>query len=517
MKSFLNYSKNRFLYSLIKFGFLLFALYVGYSLFGCINVYALTPTINKQAYYYHANQTTPTNTFCITSADNPSCFTSEETGESPWLTGTDLSFQTQLNAGKFSGTAEIYLHVLTSGTSTFYNRDITSSNVNIGIGIGNVEFPENNANVSDIVVTNFKIENITNEGIDGGILSEYISKVTFEYTGYTTLSGSYYVKIGVGASAGSDGLFQQINGNAWEEARLTFTGNSNSTYKSVLTFNSGSLTDQKLDDLNESITQGNQEIIDNQDKNTDKEIESQKVCNFIDKSNIELQNKYLASNGNLMDSVIEGVTNFINVNGAKLKVINSANTWGNVCFYNTNKDFISCITNRDLVDGQEITLPSNAVYLRATIIVSSNRPTFSLCKNGNQSLNDQLGNLNDNITDSTPPNLDGLADSAGWLPAGPVDSILNLPISLLNNLNDNLGGTCQPANLTLPFINQNITLPCMSDVYKKIGISGWVNTVGTIAAAFIGYYYLLELYKWVDNVLTMRENQWNDVDQWGGI
>lgn len=125
--------------------------------------------------------------------------------------------------------------------------------------------------------------------------------------------------------------------------------------------------------------------------------------------------------------------------------------------------------------------------------------------------------IKDAITDETPPNLSGLENSAGWLPAGPVDSILNLPISLLNNLTDNLGGSCQPANLTIPFINKEISLPCMSEIYEKIGISAWINTIGTLASAFIAYYYLLELYKWVDNVLTMRENQWNDVDQWGGI
>lgn len=140
-----------------------------------------------------------------------------------------------------------------------------------------------------------------------------------------------------------------------------------------------------------------------------------------------------------------------------------------------------------------------------------------ICSNKLDDTNQAIGDLNQNITSTTPPNLDSLSNSAGWLPPGPVDSIINLPLSLLNNLNDNLGGTCQSFVGTLPFVNKQITLPCMSTVYEKIGISAWVNGIGTVAAAFIAYYYLLELYKWVDNVLTLRENQWNDVDQWGGI
>lgn len=155
-----------------------------------------------------------------------------------------------------------------------------------------------------------------------------------------------------------------------------------------------------------------------------------------------------------------------------------------------------------------------------SIINNDNKNTQDIIDNNKENTDkivDSQEEIKDAITDDTPPNLSGLEDSAGWLPAGPVDSILNLPISLLNNLTDNLGGSCQPANLTVPFINKEIILPCMSEIYEEIGISSWINTIGTIASAFIAYYYLLELYKWVDNVLTIRENTWNDVDQWGGI
>ena len=130
--------------------------------------------------------------------------------------------------------------------------------------------------------------------------------------------------------------------------------------------------------------------------------------------------------------------------------------------------------------------------------------------------NDKLDNIESAITDDTPPDLGALEDSAGWLPAGPVDSILNLPLSLLNNLSNNLSNTCQPVSLPLPYVDENLTLPCLSSVYDEIeGLGSLINTVGVIASAFILFSYLINLYKWVDDTLTLREN--NYIDNWGGI
>lgn len=120
------------------------------------------------------------------------------------------------------------------------------------------------------------------------------------------------------------------------------------------------------------------------------------------------------------------------------------------------------------------------------------------------------------ITDSSSPNLDGLNNSAGWLPAGPVDSILNLPLSLLNNLTINLSKNCSPVVLPLPYVNKNIELPCLNTIYSQIdGVSPWLNTIGTIASAFILFGYLINLYKYIDDTLTFREN--NYIDNWSGV
>lgn len=130
-----------------------------------------------------------------------------------------------------------------------------------------------------------------------------------------------------------------------------------------------------------------------------------------------------------------------------------------------------------------------------------------------QQTNQKLDQVNDSITSEEPPDLSGLENSAGWLPAGPVDSILNLPLSLLNNITTNLSKSCQPVNLDLPFVKTKLTLPCINSFYDSIGIKTWVTTIGVIASAFILFSYFLKLYKWVDDTLSMRENTMSD---WGG-
>lgn len=129
--------------------------------------------------------------------------------------------------------------------------------------------------------------------------------------------------------------------------------------------------------------------------------------------------------------------------------------------------------------------------------------------------NDKLDGIQDAITDTTPPNTSDLENSAGWLPAGPVDSILNLPLTLFQSLLDNLGSSCAPVVLPIPYVNKNLTLPCFNSIAEQIrGFSVWWNGIGVIASAFILYSYLLKLYKWVDDTLTFRENTWQD---WGGV
>lgn len=118
------------------------------------------------------------------------------------------------------------------------------------------------------------------------------------------------------------------------------------------------------------------------------------------------------------------------------------------------------------------------------------------------------------ILDDSPPDLGGLGNTAGWLPAGPVDSILTLPLTMFQNIIKNLGNTCTPINLPLPYVKKDLTIPCFNTIVSSLdGFVNWWNGIGLICSGFILYKYLLKLYKWVDNILSFNDNGVND---WGG-
>ena len=134
--------------------------------------------------------------------------------------------------------------------------------------------------------------------------------------------------------------------------------------------------------------------------------------------------------------------------------------------------------------------------------------------------NEKLDNIEDTLTDTSDIDISSLENVAGWLPPGPVDSILNLPLTMFNSLLTKLNSSaCSPVSLTLPFVNTTYELPCINSLYDKIGITGTLfNTTGLIASAFILFNYLLALYKWIDDTLSLRENTMPGYfdDNWGG-
>lgn len=138
-----------------------------------------------------------------------------------------------------------------------------------------------------------------------------------------------------------------------------------------------------------------------------------------------------------------------------------------------------------------------------------------------QQTNERLDEVNnhlkdlDNTLNSTegPSNLDDMADIAGYFPAGPIDSILNLPLSFAQNLLNSIQGQCSPVELPLPFIGGKLTIPCINDLYSQIrGLDILINSIGIIGGVLILYNYLCHLKDWLDSVLTLSIRT-----DWGGM
>lgn len=191
---------------------------------------------------------------------------------------------------------------------------------------------------------------------------------------------------------------------------------------------------------------------------------------------------------------------------------NTCTSWGKWTFYQPNTSSYQLLNFITTNDDISIDFSSGAVISQNQQIINQNQQII----NQNNETNNKLNDINSTLNDSSSPNLDSLNNTAGWLPAGPIDSILNLPLTFLNSLTTNLSKTCSPVELPLPYIDKSLTLPCLNTIYSQIeGLSVWINSIGIIASAFIIFQYLMNLYKWVDDTLTFREN--NFIDNWTGV
>lgn len=128
---------------------------------------------------------------------------------------------------------------------------------------------------------------------------------------------------------------------------------------------------------------------------------------------------------------------------------------------------------------------------------------------------DKLKDLFNWLTNNDEADVSSAGDVAGWLPAGPIDSIINLPLTMLNNINSSLNKTCSPLEFNLPYVNKSVEIPCLNTIFNQItGLTNFWTWVGLISSVLILYRYLIELYKYYDRLTTLQANFISD---WGGV
>lgn len=189
----------------------------------------------------------------------------------------------------------------------------------------------------------------------------------------------------------------------------------------------GAINDRIGIETNFSVTcqVGNQAVIDNATANanniinniqqtTDNIIEQttnainslNEYCEKIDLNNIEIDGKYLADTGEELVHQSYGITNYIIVKNAKITVSHERTGYASLCFYNKNKTLISCIQNGNQTTGQEITIPNNAEYMRASIRKDDNLPRYWICKSNTQALIDAEKGYFDSLNSAINQGLD---------------------------------------------------------------------------------------------------------------
>ena len=119
------------------------------------------------------------------------------------------------------------------------------------------------------------------------------------------------------------------------------------------------------------------------------------------------------------------------------------------------------------------------------------------------------------LTNKDDADVSGAGNVAGWLPAGPLDSLINLPLTMLTNINSSLNKTCSPLEVNLPYVNKTVEIPCLNTIFNQItGLNSFWTWVGMIGSVLILYRYLINLYNYYDKLTDLKANFISD---WGSV
>ena len=130
---------------------------------------------------------------------------------------------------------------------------------------------------------------------------------------------------------------------------------------------------------------------------------------------------------------------------------------------------------------------------KGTTIHPYEPPGEQICKNRIDSTNDKLDDLNDNLTDSDTT---GATDSASDFFSGftsntfGLTSIITSPLNLIKSLTSK---SCTPLNLTIPFVNKPLQLPCMSLIYSE-HFSSFLTIYQTITFGITSYWICIRIF-----------------------
>ena len=119
------------------------------------------------------------------------------------------------------------------------------------------------------------------------------------------------------------------------------------------------------------------------------------------------------------------------------------------------------------------------------------------------------------LTNDDDADVSSAGNVAGWLPPGPLDSLINLPLTMLTNINSSLNNTCSPLEVNLPYVKKTVEIPCLNTIFNQItGLNSFWTWVGMIGSVLILYRYLINLYNYYDKLTDLQANFISD---WGSV
>lgn len=135
------------------------------------------------------------------------------------------------------------------------------------------------------------------------------------------------------------------------------------------------------------------------------------------------------------------------------------------------------------------------VVYHSDISSSIDENTDAIKENGEKQdeTNEKLDELNDNLTNSDTSES---SDTAGSFFEDfqsddyGLSDIITMPLTFIQGLSDS---TCYSLNLPLPFVDQDVSIPCMTSIYEEY-FSTFLTLYQVITTGFISYWVCVNIY-----------------------
>lgn len=128
-----------------------------------------------------------------------------------------------------------------------------------------------------------------------------------------------------------------------------------------------------------------------------------------------------------------------------------------------------------------------------------------------QQTNDKLDTLNDNITNSDSSG--ATSNASGFFDGFTTDtygltSIITAPLNLIKSITSS---TCTPLTLSMPFVKQNVTIPCMTQIYRNY-FGSFLTVYQLITFGLVSYWVCVHVFRMVKDFKNPEHDEIEVVD-----
>ena len=120
--------------------------------------------------------------------------------------------------------------------------------------------------------------------------------------------------------------------------------------------------------------------------------------------------------------------------------------------------------------------------------------TQSAINQNTQAQNQTNGILNDDNVSGANAEVDSLLQNSAFQDTSGIQSIITAPLNFIQGLTN----TCSPISLTIPYINSNVTIPCMKQELTN-RVPTVVPVLSTVINGFVIYRILLDIVSIIKN------------------